>query len=92
MNTRPTNPKSGEYVEGWKDNRQNYLPISHKGTIGVSLSERLEIIKQYKNHSCHSTSKIAIRRLRMPFDVEKMGLSTSNEGKKWGILVFMCST
>ena len=43
-------------------------------------------------HSCHSTSKIAIRRLRMPFDVEKMGLSTSNEGKKWGILVFMCST
>ena len=58
MNTRPTNPKSGEYVEGWKDNSQNYPPILHKGTIEVSLSERLEIIKQYKNGiSVHRLAK-----------------------------------
>ena len=49
MKTRPSNPKRGEYVEGWSDKREDNPPISHKSTLSVPLSDRLQIIKKYEN-------------------------------------------
>ena len=48
MQTRPSNPKQGEYVQGWNDKREDNPPISHKGTVALPLCERKEIIKQHK--------------------------------------------
>ena len=47
MQTRPSNPKQGEYVQGWNDKREDNPPISHKGTVALPLCERKEIIKQH---------------------------------------------